>query len=295
MSFTNAPVTRTLVVGLVSSSIGATLFDVKHYFHILVDKHIWTYHQPWRALLFQLCYTNSAEVLIAAITLYNMRVVERMWGSRKYAVSFSSPPPSLSTILTRHVQSFLIITGIITSLLTPALLTFFLRPLTAGLFNYLPAGPTPLIFAVLAQYHAMIPHIYKFRTALTTSSPSGPDAADAKGLIFSDKAFRYIFPVQLALSAWPGSLLGALIGWVVGYAWRSDLLPGVVTRWRLPGWMVGVRTMKPRREFEGLRRRLEGENAPSATSSGVQGQDEGDAGRRRTLGQQMLDQVSGAI
>lgn len=149
----------------------------------------------------------------------------------------------------------------------------------------------------------MIPHIYKFRTALTTSSPSGPDAAH--GLIFSDKAFRYIFPLQLALSAWPGSLLGALVGWVVGYAWRGDLLPGVVTRWRLPGWMVGVRTLKPSREFEGLRRRLEGENATTAphsaaadaTASGVQGGlgEGGDAGRRRTLGQQMLDQVSGAV
>lgn len=91
MSFTNAPVTRTLVVGLVSSSVAASLFDIKHYFYILVDRHIWAYHQPWRALIFQLCYTNSAEVLVAAITLYNMRVVERMWGSRKYAVC--NPPP----------------------------------------------------------------------------------------------------------------------------------------------------------------------------------------------------------
>lgn len=86
MSFTNAPVTRTLVVGLVSSSVAASLFDLKHYFYILVDTHIWKYHQPWRALIFQLCYTNSSEVLFAAMTLYNMRVVERMWGSRKYAV-----------------------------------------------------------------------------------------------------------------------------------------------------------------------------------------------------------------
>lgn len=86
MSFTNAPVTRTLVVGLVSSSVAASLFDLKHYFYILVDTHIWKYHQTWRALIFQLCYTNSSEVLFAAMTLYNMRVVERMWGSRKYAV-----------------------------------------------------------------------------------------------------------------------------------------------------------------------------------------------------------------
>lgn len=90
MSFTNAPVTRTLVVGLVSSSVAASLFDLKHYFYILVDTHIWKYHQPWRALIFQLCYTNSSEVLFAAMTLYNMRVVERMWGSRKYAVRWLS-------------------------------------------------------------------------------------------------------------------------------------------------------------------------------------------------------------
>lgn len=87
MSFTNAPVTRTLVVGLVASSIAATFLDLKHYFYILVNTHIWKYHQPWRALLFQLCYSNSSEVLFAAMTLYNMRVVERLWGSRKYAVS----------------------------------------------------------------------------------------------------------------------------------------------------------------------------------------------------------------
>jgi hypothetical protein len=88
MSFTNAPVTRGLVLGLVASSIAASLFDAKHYFYILVDPHILRYHQPWRALLYQLCYTNSSEVLFASMTLYNMRLVERMWGSRKYAVSF---------------------------------------------------------------------------------------------------------------------------------------------------------------------------------------------------------------
>lgn len=81
---------------------------------------------------------------------------------------------------------------------------------------------------------------------------------------------------------------------MVGYAWRSDLLPGALTRWRLPGWMVGMRGSKRSQEFEGLRRRLEGENIPSATATGAQGQGEGDAGRRRTLGT-VLDRVSGAI
>lgn len=87
MSFTNAPVTRSLVYGLVGLSIAVSLLDIKHYFYILVDLHLWQFHQTWRALIYQLCYTNSSEVLFAAMTLYNMRAVERMWGSRKFAVS----------------------------------------------------------------------------------------------------------------------------------------------------------------------------------------------------------------
>ena len=93
MSFTNAPVTRLLVLGVVSASIGASLLDVKHYFYILVDTHLWRYRQFWRLLGYQLCYTNSTEVLFAAMTFYNLRIVERMWGPRKYAVS---PKPVLS-------------------------------------------------------------------------------------------------------------------------------------------------------------------------------------------------------
>lgn len=136
----------------------------------------------------------------------------------------------------------------------------------------------------------MIPHTYKWRMALTASSPSTSD--DAAGVTLSDKVLRYGLALQLALFQWPGSLLGAIVGWVVGYAWRSDLLPGAVTRWRVWGWVVGIRSEKRNPELvEGLRRRLEGESVSSATASGVQGDGEGDAGRRRTL----LDRVSGAI
>ena len=35
------------------------------------------------------------------------------------------------------------------------------RPLSWGRINYLPAGPTPIVFALLAQYHSAIPYIYK--------------------------------------------------------------------------------------------------------------------------------------
>jgi hypothetical protein len=191
----------------------------------------------------------------------------------------------------RTLQSFLLVTSLLTMALPPILLALLLRPLTLGLFNYLPAGPTPIIFAVLAQYHAIVPHMYKY-TVATSSSP--PTNDQSQGITFSDKSYKYLLALQLALFQWPGSLLGALVGWVVGYSWRMEILPRSLTRWRLPGWMVGIRTQRRSEEFEGLRRRLEGEGSSTATSTGVQGQ-EGEAGRRRNMGQQLLDQFRGAF
>lgn len=84
--FADAPVSRGLVFGIVATSLLVSITDVKHYFYIQVDPHFWRYHQAWRILIYQLCYTNSSEVLFATMTLYNLRVIERLWGSRKFAV-----------------------------------------------------------------------------------------------------------------------------------------------------------------------------------------------------------------
>ena len=89
--FSNAPVTRCLVYAVIATSILASITDTKHYFYIQVDPHLWRYHQFWRIFTHQLCYTNSTEVLFAAMSLYNMRVIERLWGSRKFAVSLLPP------------------------------------------------------------------------------------------------------------------------------------------------------------------------------------------------------------
>lgn len=85
--FTDAPVTRSLVFGLIASSILVSVLDIKHYFWIQVDPQFWSYGQWWRALVYQFCYTNSGEVLLSCLVIYQMRGVERMWGGRKFGVS----------------------------------------------------------------------------------------------------------------------------------------------------------------------------------------------------------------
>lgn len=91
--FTNAPVTRLLVIVVVLNSFLATITDSKVFCWIEVRPHITDYRQLWRFLTWQLCYTNSTEVLFATMTLYSLRVIERLWGSRKFAVGTPNEVP----------------------------------------------------------------------------------------------------------------------------------------------------------------------------------------------------------
>ncbi|GAB7350374.1 hypothetical protein MBLNU459_g1001t1 [Dothideomycetes sp. NU459] len=262
--FTNAPVSRFLVIAVIASSLIVSITDTKHFFWIAIRPHIRDYRQLWRFLTWPLCYTNSTEVLFAAMTLYQLRIIERLWGTRKFA-------------------SFLVSTLPYTTLLPPLLLAVVIRPLSLFYINYLPAGPTAIVFALLAQYHAAIPYMYKYR--LSASEATQSNAA----INFTSKSTSYLLPMQLALSQLPGSAISAGIGWIVGYAYRMDVLPGAAS-WRIPD-RSGAR--KERERYDGLRRRMEGE-AATASGTGADGAEEGTGGRRRTIGGQILDQFRGA-
>lgn len=81
--------------------------------------------------------------------------------------------------------------------------------------------------------------------------------------MLTSKSMSYLVPAQLALSQFPATFLPALVGWIIGYAYRYEVLPGA--DWRIPGG-----NSNSRRRIEGLRRRLENERiAVEAVSSGV--------------------------
>ncbi|EMF13529.1 uncharacterized protein SEPMUDRAFT_163217 [Sphaerulina musiva SO2202] len=265
--FANAPVTRVLVIATVVISFLATLTDTKYYAWIDIRPHLFDYHQFWRLFTWQLCYTNSTEVLFATMTLYNLRVIERLWSSRKFA-------------------SFLVSTYIYNALIPPILLAAVIRPLSLGRIN-LPAGPTPMVFALLAQYHAAIPYIYKYRLSGSTTA-NAQDSSTTAGLMLTSKATSYLLPLQLALSQLPGSAITAAVGWAVGWAYRREILPGA-TRWRLPTWVLGGSEQKER--YDNLRRRLEGE---AGTATGVETNTDDRTRRRGVLGG-LADQFRGAF
>ncbi|KAF1991848.1 hypothetical protein K402DRAFT_450030 [Aulographum hederae CBS 113979] len=288
--FTSAPVTKFFLSCIVVGSLVASVTDKKYLFQVLVVPQIWGWGQWWRAIIWPICYANSTEVLFAAMTVYSLRVVERLWGSRKFA-------------------SFLLQTLPYTTFLPPLILALVLRPLSFGSLNYLPSGPTAIIFAMLAQYHAAIPSLYTYKintarsTATSTSgssevtngtataaSPTESQAessarnatADTAGgttkdsipwptlsATLSSKSLSYLPPLQLALASFPCSLLPAIVGWGIGYLYRNDVLPG--TSWRVPAWVVGEKkkTIPAGSGYDNLRRRMEGEGSSSGVERGA--------------------------
>ena len=86
----------------------------------------------------------------------------------------------------------------------------------------------------------------------------------------------YLLPAQLAFSQLPGSLVPAVVGWSVGYAWRMGLLPVLGGReWRVPGWVVGEKVERGGTSVEGgggaaegLRRRMQEQGIDGAAGGG---------------------------
>ncbi|KDQ29626.1 hypothetical protein PLEOSDRAFT_50529 [Pleurotus ostreatus PC15] len=186
MSFEHAPVSKGLIVGCALSSITVGLFDVKHYFHLQLVPHLSRHHQYWRLGLHHFAFSNSSDLFLAVLILYSTGVViERRFGSIKFA-------------------SFILASLFVSTILEFVTLILFHR---VGL-NYIPSGPSALVFNILYQYSRSVPFVYQFRIF---------------GIPLNNKSFTYVLALQLALSHLPGSGASALIGVLTGILYRSDI------------------------------------------------------------------------
>lgn len=146
------------------------------------------------------------------------------------------------------------------------------------------------MFALLAQYHASIPHTFKYRiSTIGGSTGHQPSSSQSEGtanssnskrsltILLSDKSTTYLVAAQLALSQFPTSLLPAFVGWAVGTAWRADILPGSRS-WRVPAWIVGEKEHR----------------RPAGASSAVSGSAGAEDGERYADIRRRLDAASAA-
>ncbi|ORY83187.1 hypothetical protein BCR37DRAFT_298217 [Protomyces lactucae-debilis] len=203
----NTPFTKLVLGGILVNSTVASILDVKHLFHIQLVPHILGQSQFWRIAVWQGLYANAGEVLFGAIALYNLRILERLMGTRRFASCFT-------------------LCFSLTSILAPLAL-FLCRATFSSRFNILSSGMTATLFALLFQYHTLVPPSY-------TIHPTGARQSQWQ---LSDKVFLFAIAAQLATSQFPGSLVAATTGWLVGACVHSSAtlarfrLPSILTRW----------------------------------------------------------------
>ncbi|CAO3646789.1 unnamed protein product [Cunninghamella blakesleeana] len=139
--------------------------------------------------------------------IYAMRIIERYFGSSKYA-AFIFVIINLSTLL----EIGALVTGI----------KFGLR--------YIPGGPYALIFAMLYQYHRLVPVLYRFRIF---------------GVTFDNKSFLYLLSLQIFISQGINTIIPCVCGLLSGALYRSDI--GNIKQWRFPNKIqsLGSKYLQP--------------------------------------------------
>ncbi|KAG2174797.1 hypothetical protein INT43_005859 [Umbelopsis isabellina] len=192
--FYNAPVTKMISLGVGACSLLASVLNVKPYLHLQLTPHLTTHHQFWRLLVSHLAFANSSDLLFGGLIVYHMRVVERQFGTPKYV-------------------AFIAISWVLSTLLEIGALVMLSK---LGLRS-IPAGPFAILFAMLYQYHRIIPSTYKFKIF---------------GATLSDKMYIYVIATHLMLSQSLATLAPALCGLFAGALYRSDIVG--IKRWRFP-------------------------------------------------------------
>ncbi|RUP46073.1 hypothetical protein BC936DRAFT_147391, partial [Jimgerdemannia flammicorona] len=96
--FYNAPVSKFLLLSVGGCSLLANVLTVKTAFHLQLTPHLTTHHQFWRLLTHHCAFANSSELFFGGMVLYHLRVIERHFGSSKYA-AFLFVSSVISTLL----------------------------------------------------------------------------------------------------------------------------------------------------------------------------------------------------
>ncbi|KAF6766964.1 Peptidase S54, rhomboid domain protein [Kalmanozyma brasiliensis GHG001] len=208
--FAHAPVTKGILITLPIISVLVSLSQLKPFVHLQLDPHIYVHHQWYRLVSQHFAFINSSELFLALLLFYHAGVkVERTFGTYKYA-SF------LLVVTSIYTATQLVLLGLSSTLLSnsstlPSIGTE--KKQTEASRHWLtegrsPAGPWGPLFALLHQYHCIIPHLWSIRI--------GP-------IILTDKHISISsLSVLLAFSQTTSTLFASILGLLVSALYRSS-------------------------------------------------------------------------
>ncbi|CAB4493650.1 hypothetical protein RhiirA5_357372 [Rhizophagus irregularis] len=195
--FHNAPVTKSLLLCIGGCSLVAYLLDSRSLFHLQLMPNLTANHEFWRLITSHSVLTTSGEFFFGSIIIYHLRIIERQFGSSKYA-AFFFVSSALSTIL--EVGTLAICRQ------------FHLK--------FIPAGPYGFIFAALYQYYRMIPYTYQYRVF---------------GINISNRVVNCLSVIPFLYYQYPSSIAASVCGLLSGVIYRSGFLR--LNKFRFPGFL----------------------------------------------------------
>ncbi|KAI9224883.1 hypothetical protein BC828DRAFT_372299 [Blastocladiella britannica] len=195
-----APLSKAALYSVTSCTLGASLLHLKPMFSIHWAPHLSEQYQLHRLVISPLVFQTSAELLLGGVLLYHFRLLERLQGTRKYAV-FATVTCTIATLM--NVTTLVALRG-------------------WGV-NTLASGPYAFLFANLFLYQARVPETDKFRLF---------------GVVLSQKSFIQLIALLLPVLAGPTSLIPALSGYIAAAVYQVDLFG--MQAWRFPAAIESI-------------------------------------------------------
>ncbi|SPO30620.1 uncharacterized protein UTRI_05237 [Ustilago trichophora] len=222
--FAHAPLTKGILIIVSIASVLVSLFQLKPFIHLQIHPHLTLHHQWYRLFSQHFAFTNSSELFLALLLLYNAGVkVERTFGTYKFA-SF------LAVITALYTLAQVVLLG-----LASLLLTRYTAPSETRngvereaqkhwLINGAsPAGPWGPLFAIIHQHQSIIPHLWSISLA-------PPD------LQLTDQHIQiHSLSLLLAFSQTTSTLFASTLGILISSVYRSHIPPfSKLKHYRLP-------------------------------------------------------------
>lgn len=197
------PLTKICMVSGIVLSVFASVFQTKYWFLLHRDPFISEYHQYYRYITFQIACINESDMAITTLLWYQLRHLERLLGSRKYA-------------------NLILVSWIYTTC-TLVILNLFINMIPGIKWNKFINGPLPIILALFHFYKEYTPSVYQFDVLLIKSFHTSKQLKWNLNDQFFLNALIFLLLIN---QGWRGVFSG-FIGWICGIFIDNKLFPGL--------------------------------------------------------------------
>ncbi|KAJ2718183.1 hypothetical protein H4R23_005077 [Coemansia sp. Cherry 401B] len=182
----------------------------QHLLRLRFVPHLTHHLQFWRLATTPLAFSTTTELLVCLALLFQLRTVERLLGTRRFA----------ALVFTGGLV------GQAIALLLLAGARLVLTPAQFAPLNVWAGGPICSVFACVHAYFAFVPGQQRVRVA---------------GVSVGDKWMTYAIAANLVVLRMPAAVVPAIAGVLAGAVVASDV--GGLRQWRFPAW--AARLVRP--------------------------------------------------